>query len=275
MIYRLRRLKPFQTFCLLMIINIALLSFQFRTPTGQRFIKNWFFTVATPVWAFMNDTLDTVEIFLTSVSTVHQLKQENHRLTKELEQLKFDQKVMGDQMARVALLEKFLHVLMIYDRQGWVGEIVTRGFNIWDQGIVVRGGTLENLSPELPVLSSEGIIGQTLQCGLYYSDIALVTNSGFAMAGAIPGKDIRGMIHGRGESLLRFDYVTISAPVSLGDLIVSSGDEGIFPAGHPIGIVVDIRKTGEVFQEILVKPSAEIKNRRFVLILRKSGRNDE
>ncbi|MBN2430775.1 MAG: rod shape-determining protein MreC [Acidobacteria bacterium] len=246
-----------------------LLSVQFRTPAGERVIKTVFFTLTAPLLDAVSGTVSSVDSLLTTIRKAPEVREENKRLRRQIEHLQFDQVMIHHQLSRTTALEKLLQVLTAYQQDGVVSEVVARGFTIWDQGIVIRGGTDQNLEPELPVFCAEGVIGHTLQCSNAYSQVALMTNAGFAMSARIRGTIIRGMIHGQGEPLVRFDYVTISAPVKTDDLLVSTGDDGIFPPELMVGRVVEIKKTGPVFQEILVQPAVDVRDRHFVLVLRK------
>jgi|GEM_PF-5980824 len=271
MLLKVSRLKSYQLFCLLLVANVVLLSVQFRTPAGERVIKTVFFTLSAPLLDAVSGLVSAAGSLISTLSEVPAVREENERLRQQIEHLKFDQAMIHHRLSRTAALEKLLQVLTAYQQDGVVSEVVARGFTIWDQGIVIRGGTDQNLEPELPVFSDEGIIGHTLQCSSTYSQVALLTNAGFAMSAKISGTEIRGMLHGQGEPLVRFDYVTISAAVNPGDLLVSTGDDGIFPPEIPVGQVVEAKKTGPVFQEILVQPAVDLQARRFVLVLRKEG----
>lgn len=275
MLHYLRRLTTYHVFVLLLLVNLVALSFQFRSHSGERLLKNWFFAVAAPVWGGIGQVVDSVGGYVQGVFTARQLQEENRRLRREIEELKFNRKAESLQRAQLARLEKLLNMLSAHRQGGVVVEIVARSFQIWDRAVMVEGGTRAGLQTELPVLSSDGVVGYTLRCSSSYSEVALLNNAGTAVAGKIVGKDIRGIIHGQGEALLRFDYVTLSAPVSVGDVIVSSGDDGIFPAGYRIGTVTDVGKTDQVFQRILVKPAADIRNKRYLLVLRRNGSEEQ
>lgn len=264
-------LKARHLFPLLLVANLFAISYQFKTPDGERLCKNWFFRLATPAAGSLAGLAAGVHDLFGSFTTIRQLQRENDNLRRELDKVRFEQGLRADQLARAVQLEGLLKVLAEYAEEGVVAEVTARSFQVWDRSMTIRGGTLDGFTPDLPVLDADGVVGRIQQCSPAYSEVALLTNSGVAMSGTIPQKDIRGIIHGTGGPLLKMDYVHIAAPVKKGDWVVSSGDDGIFPAGFPVGMVVKIGRQGQYFQDILLRPAVDIRHRRYVFVLKKTA----
>jgi rod shape-determining protein MreC len=264
-------LKARHLFPLLLVANLFAISYQFKTPDGERVCKNWFFRLATPAAGSLAGLAGGVRDLFGSFTSIRRLRRENEDLRQELSKVRFEQGLMADQLARAAQLEGLLKVLSEYTEKGVVAEITARSFQVWDRSLTIRGGTLNGFTQDLPVLDADGAVGRILQCSPAYSEVALLTNSGFAMSGTIPQKDIRGIIHGTGGPLLKMDYVHIAASVNPGDWVVSSGDDGIFPAGFPVGVVVKVDKQGQYFQDILLRPAVDVRHRRYVFVLKKTA----
>ena len=264
-------LKARHIFPLLLVANLFAVSYQFKTPDGERLCKNWFFRLATPAVGSLAGLAGGVHDLFGSFTTIRQLRRENDNLRRELSKARFEQGLMADQLTRAAQLEGLLKVLSEYTEEGVVAEVTARSFQVWDRSLTIRGGTLNGFTQDLPVLDVEGVVGRILQCSPAYSEVALLTNSGFAMSGSIPQKDIRGIIHGTGGPLLKMDYVHIAASVKKGDWVVSTGDDGIFPAGFPHRMVVKVGKQGQYFQDILLQPAVDIRHRRYVFVLKKTA----
>jgi len=81
----------------------------------------------------------------------------------------------------------------------------------------------------------------------------------------------RGMVRGLSTATCRMDYVAKSAEVHEGDLIVTSGLEGVFPKGVPIGRVLSVDQTpGSLFKEIIIQPEVDFSKLEEVLVIKKS-----
>ena len=268
MIHRLRALSIGSLFAGLVVANLAMIAFQFRTPDGERILKHLLFRTVTPIWGGASDALHSIGAFLRVVVSYRQMQAAIDRLEREVERLRFDRAAEAERTARLARLEQILPLYTAYADIGLVSEVMARGFHIWDRSLIIRGGSLDGLRPELPVLCPDGVVGYLLRCGPDYSEVLLVTNPSFAMAGRIPTSGIRGMIHGNGSPTLRLNYVTLSSPVQIGEQLLSTGDEGIFPPGHPIGTISQLGRGGILFQDLDVTPAVDLENLRFVVVLR-------
>lgn len=267
-----RKIKPLHWCLFLGVSSFTAVGVQFKNPRVMKPIKDTLFNLSSsmgvPVGRFAILSDDMVRSF----ESVHALRRENTRLSEELEKLRFEMTKLGRRLSRADQLEKILKFLSAYKSEGVAVEIVSRGFQVWDKSVVVRGGTKDGFRPNMPVLSADGIIGKTLQCGVEYSEIMLLTNAGFAMSGVIRGQqDVLGMIHGQDGPCMKFDYVKPDKKVSVGDRLVSSGDDEIFPPDYPIGSVASVRSTGLVFQEIWVRPYTDIDNLNCVFVLLTPG----
>ena len=99
MILKGPHLKPFTLFILFLFLNLIMLSFQFRSDSEEPFIKYWFFAGTTPVIATINDALFSIDRWWTSLWHFQDIQEENQRLRREIDELRFDQKILGDQLA--------------------------------------------------------------------------------------------------------------------------------------------------------------------------------
>lgn len=267
----LNSLKSYHVFNFLLVLNLLALSLQFRAADGNTVLKNWFFRMTTPIGVTFIDSAKGVTDLTGSFQTVQQLRRENLALRKQLDQLRFDKTRLADRFAAQASAARIGKILTNYQQEGVLAEIISKSFQVWDKTLLIRGGAGDGFEPDLPVLDADGVIGRIQQCTGHYSQVLLLNNTGFAMAGWIPEKDIRGIVYGAGEVLLRYDYVHLTAKVDRGDRVYSSGNDGIFPPGYPIGVVVAVRKTGQYFQEIRLRPAVNIDHVRFAFVLRKTS----
>ena len=76
-----------------------------------------------------------------------------------------------------------------------------------------------------------------------------------------------GVLRGTGNPLLELNYIGNTEQVNVGDLVVTSGLDGIFPKGLPVGKVVETSKGKTVFRMITVEPFADLVHIEDVLIL--------
>lgn len=269
------QLKPYQLFSGLLLVSLVAISLQFKNPGGETVFKKTAFSLAAPVGDTWHNIVTSLQDNLLSFSTITGLQAENRRLLKEIDRLQFERRQAANRLDRAGELESLLKLVTAYSREGVAVEITTRGFQVWDKTVVVRGGLRQGLADDLPVLDWQGVAGKTIRCSENHSEVALVTNAGFAMAGWIPARDVRGVVRGRGNPRLSLELVTMAQLVKIGDWVFSSGDDGIFPAGFPVGQVSEVDKSGQYFQDITLNPAVNVSNQRFLFVLKTAGGDKE
>ncbi|HYP24261.1 MAG TPA: rod shape-determining protein MreC, partial [Actinomycetota bacterium] len=126
----------------------------------------------------------------------------------------------------------------------------------------------------MAVIAPDGLVGKVYSVGAHQATILyLVDPRGAASARVEGGRDI-GIVEGRGAGEpLTFDLVSVNAEADEGDRVITSGyDNGIFPAGIPIGFIVDVGGDArQATKEIDVEPYVDFNTLDFVQVLVESG----
>lgn len=129
------------------------------------------------------------------------------------------------------------------------------------QALVVDGGSDQGIREDMPVLSWRGLVGRVLEVQPTSARVLLVTDASSSISGRIQNPDSRatGLVRGRNDDWLLMQYIGQQEQVQTGDLVITSGLGGVFPAGLPLGKVVQVRRRDqELFQEALVEPAARL-----------------
>ncbi|MBW2193847.1 MAG: rod shape-determining protein MreC [Deltaproteobacteria bacterium] len=138
----------------------------------------------------------------------------------------------------------------------------------WFKTIIINKGSADGLEKGMPVVVPEGITGQITDVAHGYSKVLLMVDQNSAVDAIVQRTRARGII--KGESLGRclFKYVLRKYDVKVGDTVVSSGLDGVFPKGLRIGHVSGvIRPNSGIFQEVTVTPYADFEKLEEVLVL--------
>ncbi len=135
--------------------------------------------------------------------------------------------------------------------------------------VVLNKGSQHGVYVGQPIIDSEGILGQVVHVGPVSCIGMLITDSSHAIPVQINRNGLRAVATGTGASdALELTYVPINGDVREGDLIVSSGMDGRFPAGYPVGQVKGVSvEPGELFAKVTVAASARFNTAREVLLV--------
>ncbi len=125
----------------------------------------------------------------------------------------------------------------------------------------------------MAVVSAEGLVGRVVLAAENYSQVLLVLDPEHAVGSRLSGSGQTGVLEGRGEEDLRFDFIDPDVKIETGETVVTSGyDKGIYPAGIPIGRVTRSRRAASGLQQIaFVRPFVDFGKLDHVLVLLESG----
>ncbi len=192
------------------------------------------------------------------------LQRENMRLTEE-----------------AALLPRLQFLL---DYQGSapmtlrVAEVVGRTPTHWHQTVLINQGEADGVKTHMGVMTPEGAVGVVIKTLSHYAQILLMTDRRAAVAATVRRTRDQGIVEGSGAGpsggVVRVKYLPLSSEVAVGDVLVTSGLEGSFSEGIPIGTVTRVtRKAGEMFLDVEAMPSVSFSKLEAVFVVTATGRD--
>jgi rod shape-determining protein MreC len=137
------------------------------------------------------------------------------------------------------------------------------------QKVVIGGGSQQGIQNGAPVLSEDGVIGQVTRVFPMQSEVTLLTDKDQAVPVEIVRTGQRSVIYGTPNGdLLDLRFVPISADVQVGDELVTSGLDGVYPQGLPVAKVLRVDKLADTaFARVICVPLAAVRGARQVLVL--------
>jgi rod shape-determining protein MreC len=137
------------------------------------------------------------------------------------------------------------------------------------QRLVIDKGDSAGLYRSQPVIDATGLVGQIVRLGPWSAEILLITDPEHAVPVEVLRNGTQTIAVGSGdESELRLPLLPATADVKAGDVVVTSGLGGVFPAGLPVGTVLEVvRDPDEILARVRVKPRATLAQDRQVIAL--------
>jgi rod shape-determining protein MreC len=150
-----------------------------------------------------------------------------------------------------------------------IAEIIRIDVDPFRQRVRINKGADDGVFQGQPVLDAFGIVGQVVQVDKYTATLILISDGEHAIPVQVNRNGIRSIAVGTGDrGKLGLPYLTLETDVKPGDLLVSSGLDGIFPAGYPVATVSRVeRNPAETFATVEAKPLAQLDRDREVLLL--------
>ena len=150
-----------------------------------------------------------------------------------------------------------------------VAEILSVDPDPYRQRFTINRGVLNGVYAGQALLDADGVVGQVDIVDALTSQAVLINDANHGLPVAVNRTGLRTIALGTGETgLLNLPYLTNSADVQEGDLLVTSGLGGVFPPGYPVGRVTVVqRRPGQAFAYVLAQPSAGLDRGREVLLV--------
>ncbi len=155
-------------------------------------------------------------------------------------------------------------------------QLIQRGRGIAAQRFLIDAGTAQGVRGGMALVHPEGVIGQVIAAGEATADVALITDIGQNTPVESLRTGLRGVLIGEGvadRASLRF--VASNADVEPGDALITSGLDGVYPAGLPVATIVSIKRDAQSdFARVVCKPAANIDGRRHFAVVVPSAAPD-
>ena len=193
--------------------------------------------------------------------TLSDLKAENERLqarNAELEE--------SEQPAK--RLQDLLNLQDSYSLQSTGARIIAGSTDSWSSTVTINLGSSSGLTVGMPVMASNGVIGQVVECGATSSTVRLINDENSSVSAMVQSTRAQGMLNGSASGQVTLDLIATSQTVNVGDVVVTSGLGGVFPKGLPLGKVTNVENTpGSLYLEVTVEPFASTENFEEVLVI--------
>ena len=201
-------------------------------------------------------------------SVHNELVQENYILKQQA----FEQKVMLQRLNTVAAENNHLRSLLSGDvpiqPNAILGEISHMGRDPFTKVVVVNRGSQHSVKAGQAVVDSKGIIGQVTRVYPFTSEVTLITDKELSIPIQIERNQLRAIAFGEGNNTLDIPYLPTNVDIKVGDKLVTSGIDGVYPAGLAVATVSQILQNPESpFAKIICTPVAEVSNHLQLLLL--------
>lgn len=138
----------------------------------------------------------------------------------------------------------------------------------WIQAVSIDRGSQHGIKEGMAVLGSSGVVGQVIAAGPFSSKVLLLTDHSSGIDALIQGTRARGIVEGAGTNECAWRFVTEADEVKVGDRLVTSGADGVYPKGMLVGVVSGIDDRGKgIAPMIRIEPAEDLDRMENLLVI--------
>jgi rod shape-determining protein MreC len=268
----IRQRAPWWLFGLL-ALNFGLMTYDARdAETKQRKIRSIAQTAMYPVQRGVSGAVNWAGGFFGNVGELRRASAENEQLRKQIEQMQSELRETRERAGQGERLSQLFKLSTTSEFKTVVAQVIARDPSMWFDSVTIDKGRLAGVEVNMPVVTPGGIVGRVISTSPLSSQVILVTDEKSG-AGAVVGQlgqsNALGSIKGMGESgLLEMRYVSGLEKVQVGDPVMTTGQDAIYPPGYKVGDVVEVKPgSATQSQTIHVRPSAGLDSLKEVAVL--------
>jgi rod shape-determining protein MreC len=155
-----------------------------------------------------------------------------------------------------------------------VGQVISTEGVPWYRTVTLNRGLVDGVNLKAPVISTTGVVGRVVAVAPHAAKVQLLLDHESGLGVRIERSRITAVVSGQAGfadqvgNLLAMKYVPVLADVVVGDVVVTSGLDRMFPKGLMVGRVQSVKSGGGLFKEILVAPSAHFERLEELMVIR-------
>lgn len=191
----------------------------------------------------------------TTLSRACRAFDENRKLRRDVTQLLLERQQYREIIEENKRLKELLSLKEREPRFVAAAEVIGRGYDSLLTTIVLDKGRKSGIERGMAVVTMKGLVGKVHAVRDDYSDVLLLKDVNFSAAVRLQYSRREGILSGTGYGYCALKYIPPEEAVMKGEVVVTSGLDGLFPPGLPVGIVGQVKKEKiEFFQHIEVVP---------------------
>lgn len=257
--YLIKRYRFFFTSLFLLLLSLYTITSGVKGLGEEGIATNLIFYLLRPIQSIMAYTIAYVKDVERGYIHLLNAKKENEQLRAMVDRLKRE----NEELREKALLAERLKEYLDFKEQSPLQLTAVRVIGIDPSSlsytVIIDKGKGEGIEKNMAVVTPRGIAGRVLEVYPHTSKVLLIVDRSSAIDATIQRNRVRGIVEGRGGNTLILKYVKKGEDVALGDEVLSSGLNGIFPKGFPIGSVTRVEEGEDLFfKYIELKPMVDL-----------------
>ena len=257
----------------LLLLNFGLMSYDARDDlTKQRVIRVWAQAIVAPFQQVSSTAGGTGVSIFQKLSNLRTAAAENEQLKQHVAEMEIEINAARQARDENERLKGLLDLRESNQYKIVPARVIARDPSLWFNTVTINRGSSSGIELNMPVVTPGGIVGRVVATSPWTSQVMLITDER-AAAGAVVGQlgqsNALGSVKGLGSNgLVEMKYVSGLEQVNVGDYVVTTGQDSIYPQGLSVGQVVTVTSGSATTPHVIhIKPSARLDQLEEVAVL--------
>jgi len=266
----IKRIKIFWIWILLLFFALFFISSHLQ---GERYwnpCEKSIIEVVAPFQKFIKQTVNVTEGLWLKYFGLINTHNENIRLNRENDSLRSVKYRYQELLRTNQRLQSLLQFKESTDQPVIAAQVIGKDPTGWFQSVIIDKGENAGIKMNMPVVNAEGVVGKLVAVSYNYAKVLLVIDQNSSVDCIIQRSRDTGIVKGLSSKVCLLDYVLKSSDVRVGDVVVTSGLDRIFPKGIPVGDVIEVKDPpGELFKDVKITPRVNFSKLEELLVILK------
>lgn len=232
-----------------------------------RLIRIWGVGAITPferilVWA-QNSTANVWHNYF----YLRGVRAENRQLKEQIEQMRIEQVRFSEDAAQARRLQTLLAFKEQFISRTVAAQVIGSSGSDLSRIIYIDKGENAGIKRDMAVMTSDGVVGKVLVVFPSVSQVLLISDQSSGVGAILEKTRLQGVLRGTANGEVVLERVMSDEQVPVGETVLTSGGDQIFPKGLSVGTVANVGKGKDLFLNIKIKPAANLSKLEEVLVL--------
>jgi rod shape-determining protein MreC len=251
------------------VAQVLLLAVQIKRERQVRLIRVWAVELISPLQRIGSWTINGAEHGWGGYIGLRSAQKENDSMRAELDRLKVRNAELEGRALEADRLSSLLSFRTAHSETPMIAARVIGASP--DSGSLVVNidrGSRDGIRRDMGVITPDGVVGKIFAVYPDISQVLLMGDKDSGVGALLADTRTQGPVKGTGEPLLSLEYISSDEKITVGEAVLTSGQDRIFPKDLPVGKVVDFAADPKTpFMKIRVKPAAHLERLEEVLVL--------
>ena len=232
-------------------------------------VTNWFTRITVGAQTWISGRYLAVVDFLTVPRDVASLRQKNADLEADVARLQTQVIELQQQVTETNILSALVDFARANPEYTYrAASVIGRDPSPFLRYVIINVGSNEGVLPGMPVVTDKGLVGRVDAVIGEAARLQLVTDAASAVNVRLQASNTEAILVGSITGDLSLDMIPQDASIQVGDVVLTSGLGGNYPANLLVGQIVSVRKLqSELFQQAIIQPNVDFNRLQFVLVI--------